>query len=119
MSWAARVAHPTGGSLKTGGVVRPEAALKGHHQLAGSRLVPVLAEPDPLPCAQRETALADGQREGRAEEAGLDMGRLDLFVFVVFYNIVGMGRRCLSTREAEGFCLFLIEKKKRKKEEKH
>ena len=73
MSWTARVPHSAGGAQAG---VGSETSLQGDHQLARSGLVSMLAKPDALPGAQRQTAIADRQCQRRSQEASFDVGRL-------------------------------------------
>ena len=49
----------------------PDDSVNGDEDLPGAGPVPVLAEPHPLPGAQRDAALTDGQRQVGAQQAGL------------------------------------------------
>lgn len=49
----------------------PQDAGQRHHQLAATSMVPVLAEPDALPRAQRQLAVRNWDTQRRAQEAGL------------------------------------------------
>lgn len=50
------------------------------HQLAGAGMVAMLAQPDALPGAQRQFALADRYCQRAAQEAGFDVRRLSVDV---------------------------------------
>jgi len=58
-----------------GGGALPQAAVDGHHHLAGAGVVAVLAEPDALPLAQVQFAVTDGHRQRGADEARLHVCR--------------------------------------------
>lgn len=59
-----------------GGTARvPQAAVERDEQLAGARVVSVLAQPNTLPGTQVQLALRDGDGQRRAQEAGLDVRR--------------------------------------------
>ncbi|KAJ3353311.1 hypothetical protein HDU83_006991 [Entophlyctis luteolus] len=51
----------------------PLLAVDGDHQVAAAAGVPVLAQPDALPGAQRKPAARDRDGHGRAHQAGLDV----------------------------------------------
>lgn len=88
MSWTAWVPHPTRGAQVS--VVSPKTSLQGDHQLSRSGLVSMLTQPDALPGAQRQTAVADRQRQRRSQEASFDMGGLmsSNIRIVIIINII-------------------------------
>jgi hypothetical protein len=71
-------------------VVSPKTSLQGDHQLSRSGLVSMLTQPDALPGAQRQTAVADRQRQRRSQEASFDMGGLmsSNIRIVIIINII-------------------------------
>lgn len=72
MSWTTRVSHSARGAQVT--VVGSETSLQGDHQLSRTGLVSMFAQPNALPSAQRQTAVANRQCQRRSQEASFDMG---------------------------------------------